>query len=144
MAEQPTVFGPKATEQIAKTVREVSRRMMLPRGERGRWQFHGGGGGGSWSIWFTIDEVLCQERDYVDETILVVTVNRHTGPCGTEAPGADSYGLYHVYAFCENDLAGLTEEDLLGTKGKATYDPSDNECAGKYLIDFLCAQPECP
>lgn len=44
MADEPTVFGPKATEQIAKTVREVSRRMMLPRGERARWQWHGGGG----------------------------------------------------------------------------------------------------
>lgn len=42
MADEPTVFGPKATEQIAKTVREVARRMMLPRGERGRWQFQGG------------------------------------------------------------------------------------------------------
>tara|TARA_R110000868_G_scaffold51386_2_gene162977 strand:- start:778 stop:1173 length:396 start_codon:yes stop_codon:yes gene_type:complete len=42
MAEEtPTVFGPKATEQIAKTVREVARRMMNPRGERGRWQFQG-------------------------------------------------------------------------------------------------------
>ena len=39
MAEEtPTVFGKKATEQIAKTVREVARQMMNPRGQRGRWQ----------------------------------------------------------------------------------------------------------
>lgn len=35
---EPTVFGPKATEQIAKTVREVSRRMMNEQPHRGRWQ----------------------------------------------------------------------------------------------------------
>jgi hypothetical protein len=38
MADQtPTVFGPKATAQIAKTVREVSRRMMNSRARRGRY-----------------------------------------------------------------------------------------------------------
>lgn len=42
--DNPTVFGRKATEQIAKTVREVARREMNPRGHRGRWQFHGDGG----------------------------------------------------------------------------------------------------
>jgi hypothetical protein len=40
--ETGTVFGEKATEQIAKTVREDMRRMMNVRGNRGRWQFHGG------------------------------------------------------------------------------------------------------
>jgi hypothetical protein len=38
MTDQFNIFGVKATEQIAKTVREVSRRMMNPRGQRGRWQ----------------------------------------------------------------------------------------------------------
>ena len=38
----PTTFGPKATEQIAKTVREVSRRMMNELPHRARWQHHGG------------------------------------------------------------------------------------------------------
>ena len=42
MAETPTVLGTKAVEQIAKTVRDNQNRMMLPRGHRGRWQFHGG------------------------------------------------------------------------------------------------------
>jgi len=43
MAEnQPTVFGGKAVDQLAKAVRDNENRMMLPRGHRGRWQFHGG------------------------------------------------------------------------------------------------------
>ena len=44
MADEHVVFGPQAVGQIAQTVREVARRMMNPRGERGRWQ---GGSGGS-------------------------------------------------------------------------------------------------
>lgn len=42
MADTPTVFGAKAVEQLAKTVRDNANRMMNPRGERGRWQFYGG------------------------------------------------------------------------------------------------------
>ena len=45
---QGTVFGDKAVKQIAKTVREVTRRMMNERQQRGRWQFHGTGGGANW------------------------------------------------------------------------------------------------
>ena len=41
-----TVFGTKAVEQIAKTVREVSRRMMNLPQQRARWQNNAGGGGG--------------------------------------------------------------------------------------------------
>jgi hypothetical protein len=40
----PTVFGPEATEQIAKTVREVARRMKNETPVRGRWQHQPGGG----------------------------------------------------------------------------------------------------
>lgn len=105
----------------------------------------GGGDNGSVSIWFTIEAVLCPDRDYVTETTLVVTVERITGECGGVAPGADYYGVYHVYAYCANDLMGLTEDDLIGTKGKATYSaPVEGYCDKKYLIDYLCAQPECP
>jgi len=42
--EQGIVLGQKAIEQIAKTVREVSRRMMNEQPHRGRWQKGGGGG----------------------------------------------------------------------------------------------------
>jgi len=37
MAEEQIVFGPKAVEQIAKTVREVSRMLQNPGSSRGRW-----------------------------------------------------------------------------------------------------------
>jgi hypothetical protein len=54
----------KAASEIAQTVREVARRVMNERGHRGRWQWHGGGGGsvrdGIVSInhgcgWYTIE-----------------------------------------------------------------------------------------
>lgn len=51
---QGTVFGDKAVKQIAKTVREVSRRMMNEKPQRGRWQFQGGGGGRVTSVRFNI------------------------------------------------------------------------------------------
>ena len=38
MADEHVVFGPKAVEQIAKTVREVARMMQNPEAHRGRWQ----------------------------------------------------------------------------------------------------------
>lgn len=37
-------LGDEAVAELAKTVREVSRRMMNEQPHRGRWQFHGGGG----------------------------------------------------------------------------------------------------
>ena len=43
-AEEQYTFGKKATEQIAQTIREVSRRMMNETQTRARWHFHGGGG----------------------------------------------------------------------------------------------------
>jgi hypothetical protein len=36
-------LGDEAVAELAKTVREVSRRMMNEQPQRGRWQFHGGG-----------------------------------------------------------------------------------------------------
>ncbi len=41
---QGTVFGDKAVKQIAKTVREVARRMMNEKPNRGRWQQQPGAG----------------------------------------------------------------------------------------------------
>ena len=37
MADEHVVFGPKAVEQIAKTVREVARMMQNPGSSRARW-----------------------------------------------------------------------------------------------------------
>ena len=61
MAEQEdgVIFGKVAAQQIAKTVREVSRRMMNEKPHRARWQQHPGGGGES--MWFTIVEALCPD-----------------------------------------------------------------------------------
>ena len=49
-----TVFGPKATEQIRKTVREVARMMRNPAGHRARWTPRGGEDTGAKIISFAI------------------------------------------------------------------------------------------
>jgi hypothetical protein len=142
---QGTVFGDKAVKQIAKTVREVARRMMNEKPNRGRWQFHGGsgGGGGGHTIWFTIDSLLCPEADYVAETTLVVTATHYNQSCAGTPPGANYEGTYDVYDIC-NYLHGLVEDDLLGTTGRATYMyPLTGACEPRWVIDDLCAQPEC-
>jgi hypothetical protein len=141
---QGTVFGDKAVKQIAKTVREVARRMMNEKPNRGRWQFHGGsGGGGGETIWFTITDVLCPESDYVTETTLVATATWYSQSCTGTPPGAEYGGEYHVYDLC-NYLSGLTPTDLVGTTGRATYMyPLTGACEPKWIIDDLCAQPEC-
>jgi hypothetical protein len=143
MAEdQGSVLGPKAVEQIAKTVREVSRRLRNETPQRGRWQQRPGGGGGE-TIWFTITGVLCPEKDYVAETTLVATATWYTGGCNKVPPGAEYGGEYHVYDIC-NYLHGLVEDDLLGTTGRATYMyPLTGACEPKWIIDDLCASPEC-
>ena len=140
---QGTVFGDKAVQQIVKTVREVSRRIRNEKPERGRWQFHGGGGGGGETIWFTIAEVLCPDTDYVAETTLVVTPTWYSRSCTGTPPGAEYGGEYYVYDLC-NYLYGLTPTDLVGTTGRATYMyPLTGACEPKWIIDDLCAQPEC-
>ena len=140
---QGTVFGDKAVRQIAKTVREVARRMMNQKPERGRWQFHGGTGGGGETIWFTITDVLCVGTDYVDETTLVATATWYTGGCSKTPPGAEYGGEYHVYDLCSY-LSGLTPTDLIGGTGRATYHyPLTGTCTPRWIIDDLCAAPEC-
>lgn len=141
MAEQEvgTVFGQRATEQIAKTVREVARRMMNPRGERGRWQFHGGGGG-ALRIWFTIDSVECVSAT---EMILTVTPTWFTGGCTATIPGEDSYGDVIVEDIC-GTLLYYTAEWLVGKTGSATYMyPRTGTCTAKWLVDSICGTPEC-
>jgi hypothetical protein len=139
---QGTVFGEKAVQQIARTVREVSRRMMNEQPHRSRWQFHGSGGGGH-TIWFTIDSVLCPETDYVSETTLVVTATWYAAGCNKTPPGANDDGTYNVYDIC-NYLSGLTAADLPGTTGRATYHyPLTGDCEPRWLIDDICASAEC-
>ena len=132
----------KAAAEIGKTVREVARRMMNEQPHRGRWQFHGGSGGGH-TIWFTIDAVLCPETDYVPETTLVVTATWYTAGCSKTPPGANDDGKYYVYDLCSY-LSGLTVEDLTGGVGRATYHyPLTGDCEARWIIDDLCPSPEC-
>jgi|694.fasta_scaffold00458_52 hypothetical protein len=103
----------------------------------------GGGSGGGHTIWFTIDSVLCPETDYVDETTLVVTATYYNQSCTGTPPGSEYGGEYYVYDIC-NYLSGLTPQDLVGTTGRATYHyPLTGYCEPRWIIDDLCAQPEC-
>ena len=102
-----------------------------------------GGGGGGHTIWFTIDSLLCPDTDYVSEMTLVVTAIHYNQSCTGTPPGANYEGTYDVYDIC-NYLHGLVEDDLLGTTGRATYMyPLTGYCEPRWIIDDLCAQPEC-
>lgn len=142
MAEpQGTVFGPKATQQIAQTVREVSRRMMNEQPHRARWQKRGSGGGGE-TIWFTIDSVECDPYG-VEETYLLVTATWYTGGCSKTPPGAEDDGKYRVYDLC-SFFSEHVADDLPGTAGWATYFwPLTGACEARWIVGQLCAQPEC-
>lgn len=110
----------------------------------GEWQpYTGTGGGGGHTIWFTIDDVLCPLTDYVEETTLVVTATYYNQSCTGTPPGANYEGTYNVYDIC-NYLYGLTPQDLVGTTGRATYMyPLTGTCTPRWIIDDLCASPEC-
>lgn len=102
----------------------------------------GGGGGVGLTMWFTIEGVLCPGVDYVDQETLVVSPIYREGSCAVP-PGANYDGTYDVIDIC-NYLHGLTESDLLGTIGRATYMyPLSGYCNPVWIIDDLCAQPEC-
>lgn len=143
MPEKGVIFGENAAKQIAKTVREVARRTVNEMPQRGRWHGRRGGSGGGHTIWFTIEDMLCPATDYVEEETLVVTAEWYTGGCSKTPPGANDDGTYSVYDIC-NYLHGLVPEDLIGTKGRATYHyPLTGECEPRWIIDDLCAQPQC-
>lgn len=143
MAEnEPIAFGPKAVDQIARTVREVARRLRNETPQRGRWQQRPSGGGGN-TIWFTINEVLCPDDYGVTEKTLVVTADWYTGGCNKVPPGANYDGRYNVYDLC-NYLLDQVDSDLPGTVGRATYHyPLTGDCEPRWIIDDLCARPEC-
>lgn len=103
----------------------------------------GGGGGGGHTIWFTIADVLCPESDYTSETTLVAVPTYYNQGCDAIPPGAEYDGTYLVYDIC-NYLSGLTPADMLMTTGRATYMyPMTGACEPRWIIDDLCAQPEC-
>ena len=106
-------------------------------------RFNGGGSGGGHTIWFTIDDVLCPDTDYVAETTLVVTATWYNQSCTGTPPGANDDGTYSIYDLCSY-LNGLTPGDLINGTGRATYHyPLTGGCTPKWIIDDLCPQPEC-
>jgi len=143
--DEGTVFGKTAVEQLARAVRDNEHRMMLPRGHRGRWQFHGGTGG-THEIWFEIISVYCPSET---ETILTVNPTWYTGGCTAAIPGADSYGYVEVYDVCsildyytatwlDGSVDGITKH------GRATYMyPRTGTCIPLWLVDTICESPEC-
>ena len=138
--ETGTVFGVEATEQIAKTVREVSRRMMNTRPTRGRWN-GGKGSGGGHEIWFTILSVYCE--DAYDDWHLVVEADWYTAGCAKTPPGANDDGTYNIYDNCDKRLF-LVADTLPGMTGTATYwYPLTGTCLPKWFLDEICGQPEC-
>jgi hypothetical protein len=138
---EPTVFGPEATEQLAKTVREVARRVKNEAPIRARWQHQAGGGTGH-HIWFTIDSVICNDDD---TKTLIVTATWYTGGCEATIPGEDDYGLIEVDDPCRL-LEFYTAEWLESGSivGRATYMyPRTGDCVPRWLVDTICGTPEC-
>lgn len=136
-------FNTEGYEQYKKIAREVTRRMHNEMPHRARWQQARGGSGGGHTIWFEITSVLCPDTDDVAQTTLVVTATWYAAGCNKTPPGANNDGTYNVYDLC-NYLRGLTADDLTGTVGRATYQyPLSGSCEPKWIIDDLCAQPQC-
>jgi len=144
MTEPAIGFNKEGYEEYKQIAREVSRRVMNEMPHRGRWQQkESSAGGGGHTIWFTIDDVLCPDTDYVSETTLVVTATWYTAGCDKTPPGANDDGSYNVYDLCSY-LNGLTPTDLISGTGRATYHyPLTGTCTPKWIIDDLCPQPEC-
>tara|TARA_R110000822_G_C15245518_1_gene486803 strand:+ start:600 stop:1031 length:432 start_codon:yes stop_codon:yes gene_type:complete len=140
---EPTVFGAQATEQIVKTVREVSRRMMNELPNRARWQ-HQAGGNGDKSIWGTVDEVYCDP--YGDPLLMYcwVTVTDYGGGCTAPIPGDDGTGAVQVFQKCDIFTAYYTAADLVGKTIEAGYYyPRTGTCTPRFLVRQVCGTPEC-
>lgn len=141
---EPTVFGAQATEQIVKTVREVSRRMMNEQPHRARWQYQGGGVG-SHHIWATIDEAFCDAYTNRIDYVLATPI-RYTGGCDVNSvPGVDDNGMVEVVEICETFTAYYTVEQLIGKTIRATYMKTigADPCVFEWIVDAVCGTPEC-
>lgn len=103
-----------------------------------------GSGGGGDEIRFRVVDVYCDD----DETIAMVEWTHYTR-CPEEPPGIDPYtGLIPVHDSCV--FSYYTIEQLMqgdsgqGVSGRATYwYPRDSNCAGVWIVDSVCGQPEC-
>lgn len=126
-------LGDEAVAEIAKTVREVSRRMMNEQPHRGRWQFHGGGSGGVLTVRFRI----VAATEYCAECYATARIisgppnvaNPDTLP-GTTFDYDAQYYTIKVYDMGEGWL-NYPPEELLNMIGHATWLRSyeDGPCA---------------
>ena len=141
-AEEQYTFGKKATEQIAQTVREVSRRMMNETQTRARWHFHGGGGRAQQDIEFTVVSMDCTS----DPWILLVEPTWFTGGCTAPIPDADPYtGYVEIQNRC-NIADHFTDVNIVGLTGTATYryPRTGSYCTPAWRLDDICGEGECP
>jgi hypothetical protein len=142
MADQLNIFGVKATEQIAKTVREVSRQMMNPRGQRGRWQ------GGKLSSVITNVRFQIVSSDPTTFTGLAEVLAWDYGFTLEQVPDLI---LGSVIEICDPRACFLNEPnvDLTGRQGTAVYRQGvlDDICRtgyapfpGVWEVDGLCCR----
>lgn len=144
MADEHVVFGPKAVGQIAQTVREVARRMMNPRGQRGRWQSHPVNNGVITNVRFEI-----VSSDPTTFTGLAEVLAWDYGFTLEQVPALI---LGSVIEICDPRACFLNEPnvDLTGRQGTAVYRQgvgSDEICRagyepfpGVWEVDGLCCR----
>jgi hypothetical protein len=110
-------LGDEAVAELAKTVREVSRRMMNEQPHRGRWQFHGGGSGKSCNT--VRFQVLV--ADPLTRTALCVITARPYG-CGVnDIPGTLVSGQAIEVCDPGGCFFNETNPPLVGREGWASY-----------------------
>lgn len=123
---EPTVFGTKATEQIATTVREVARRVMNEQPHRARWQ-HQSSGGGTQIISFSIVSSVAGSQ-FANVEILQ---RAFTGTVYGSDLGDTVVVVY------DTDGCHLNEPnvDLTGRRGKAVLMLVDAQAAALHFAD---------
>lgn len=142
MPDEHVVFGPKAVGQIAQTVREVARRMMNPRAERGRWQ-----GGG-------VNTVITEVRFRIvssDPTTFTGLAEVLAWDYGFTLQQVPDLIAGSVIEICDPRTCFLNEPnvDLTGRQGTAVYRQGllDDVCRtgyepfpGVWEVDGLCCK----
>ena len=112
--EDQYTLGKKATEQIAQTVREVSRRMMNETQTRARWHFHGGGSGRAGGfITFQPFDVVPGIGSICDAVVATVL----TSECGSSIQPGD---IVNVWDRTRSWFA-MPESLLFASSGSAHY-----------------------
>jgi hypothetical protein len=130
---EPTVFGPEATEQIAKTVREVARRMKNESPVRGRWQ-HQAGGTGAQILNFQVISSSPTTRS------ALVQIEQRTFTGAAYGSTLDDT----VVTVYDTDGCYLNEPnvDLTGRRGKAVLMITDDAAAELHFFDDYDPPPK--